>query len=240
MLEDGRYGTIRERGDAERINPSYLSRILRLTLLSPAYVATIVDGTSLRTLDLRSLARLAGAGTLLCDFVHGETRRQSRESVPCVPIEDVSRARHASSKRALDAFQTVPPEKTPVLLLASALRKLALRVRPEALIRGPPKRARSPWLTPGPSGLVSSGSQWEQHLIAAQEGKVPRRVVERIARPACGLEAIPFHVVLKRGGFTLQRRRVKQSLKNARQRSVGRAQSEYRPLHVWASAAFRC
>ena len=38
MLETGRYATIREIAKAERINPSYVSRVLRLTLLAPATV----------------------------------------------------------------------------------------------------------------------------------------------------------------------------------------------------------
>jgi hypothetical protein len=35
MLESGRYATIRELARAEKINESYLGRVLRLTLLSP-------------------------------------------------------------------------------------------------------------------------------------------------------------------------------------------------------------
>ncbi len=44
MLETGRYATIREIAKAERINPSYVSRVLRLTLLAPATVEAILDG----------------------------------------------------------------------------------------------------------------------------------------------------------------------------------------------------
>ena len=44
MLETGRYATIREIARAERINPSYVSRVLRLTLLAPATVEAILDG----------------------------------------------------------------------------------------------------------------------------------------------------------------------------------------------------
>ena len=43
MLETGRYTTIREIAKAERINSSYVSRVLRLTLLAPATVEAIVD-----------------------------------------------------------------------------------------------------------------------------------------------------------------------------------------------------
>ena len=44
MLETGQYATIREIARAERINPSYVSRVLRLTLLAPATVEAILDG----------------------------------------------------------------------------------------------------------------------------------------------------------------------------------------------------
>jgi len=44
MLESGRYGSIAELATEEEINPSYLARILRLTLLSPEIVERILDG----------------------------------------------------------------------------------------------------------------------------------------------------------------------------------------------------
>jgi hypothetical protein len=44
MLETGVYGRIDELAVAERINPSYVSRILRLTLLAPDIVEAILDG----------------------------------------------------------------------------------------------------------------------------------------------------------------------------------------------------
>ncbi|MFO1158487.1 MAG: hypothetical protein U1E60_06585 [Reyranellaceae bacterium] len=44
MLETGQYATIREIARAEKINPSYVSRVLRLTLLAPATSEAILDG----------------------------------------------------------------------------------------------------------------------------------------------------------------------------------------------------
>ena len=44
MLEEGRYGTIDELAAAEKINSSYVSRLLRLTLLAPEIVEAILDG----------------------------------------------------------------------------------------------------------------------------------------------------------------------------------------------------
>ena len=44
LLESGRYGSAAELAAAERINPSYVSRVLRLTLLAPDIVVAIVEG----------------------------------------------------------------------------------------------------------------------------------------------------------------------------------------------------
>jgi hypothetical protein len=44
MLERGEYATLAELADAERIKGSYVSRILRLTLLAPDIVERILDG----------------------------------------------------------------------------------------------------------------------------------------------------------------------------------------------------
>ncbi len=44
MLESGRFATINELATAEKINSSYVSRLLRLTLLSPDIVEAILDG----------------------------------------------------------------------------------------------------------------------------------------------------------------------------------------------------
>jgi hypothetical protein len=44
LLETGVYGSIEELAGAEKINSSYVSRILRLTLLAPGIVEEILDG----------------------------------------------------------------------------------------------------------------------------------------------------------------------------------------------------
>jgi hypothetical protein len=44
QMETGRYGTIDELAAAEKINSSYVSRLLRLTLLAPDIVEAILDG----------------------------------------------------------------------------------------------------------------------------------------------------------------------------------------------------
>jgi hypothetical protein len=44
LLEAGRFGTLAELADAERISRSYGCRVLRLTLLAPDIVKHILDG----------------------------------------------------------------------------------------------------------------------------------------------------------------------------------------------------
>jgi hypothetical protein len=44
LLETGVYGTLEEIAAAEKINPSYVSRLLRTTLLAPEIVEAILDG----------------------------------------------------------------------------------------------------------------------------------------------------------------------------------------------------
>ena len=45
MLREGYYQSIEEIADAENINPSYVSRLLRMTLLAPEIVEAILAGT---------------------------------------------------------------------------------------------------------------------------------------------------------------------------------------------------
>jgi hypothetical protein len=45
LLETGAFGTIEELAEAEKINTSYVSRILRLTLLAPDIAEAIVCGS---------------------------------------------------------------------------------------------------------------------------------------------------------------------------------------------------
>ena len=44
MLEEGDYQTLEEIAKAEKINPSYVSRLLRMTLLAPEIVEAILAG----------------------------------------------------------------------------------------------------------------------------------------------------------------------------------------------------
>jgi hypothetical protein len=55
MLEQGVYSSITELAAAEKINQSYVCRVLRLTLLAPALVEAILDGRHRSKLQLRTL-----------------------------------------------------------------------------------------------------------------------------------------------------------------------------------------
>ena len=45
LLEGGIYATVRDMAKAEKVNETYISRALRLTLLAPDMVEAILDGT---------------------------------------------------------------------------------------------------------------------------------------------------------------------------------------------------
>ncbi|NDD14683.1 MAG: hypothetical protein EB072_19070 [Betaproteobacteria bacterium] len=55
LLYDGTYATIEDLSAAERINPSYVSRILRVAYLSPVVVQAILDGKHPVWLTMRHL-----------------------------------------------------------------------------------------------------------------------------------------------------------------------------------------
>jgi hypothetical protein len=57
MLESQEYATIREIAAAERINESYVGRVLRLTLLNPEMVEAIVYGRHPAEVTLPALMR---------------------------------------------------------------------------------------------------------------------------------------------------------------------------------------
>jgi ParB-like chromosome segregation protein Spo0J len=57
MLESGRHGTAADLSRAEGVTKSYLSRILRLTLLAPEIVEAVLDGKQPRELDLKVLLK---------------------------------------------------------------------------------------------------------------------------------------------------------------------------------------
>ena len=57
LLETGVFGTVEEMAAAEKINPSYVSRVLRLTLLAPEIVEAILDGRQSASMTMAALMR---------------------------------------------------------------------------------------------------------------------------------------------------------------------------------------
>jgi hypothetical protein len=57
MLEDGTHATIAEIAAAEKINESYVGRVLRLTLLTPDIVEAILNGRQRAEITLAALMR---------------------------------------------------------------------------------------------------------------------------------------------------------------------------------------
>jgi hypothetical protein len=57
MLESGDYGAPAELAKAEKVNDSYLSRILRLTLIAPGIIEAILTGRQPSTLQLDDLLK---------------------------------------------------------------------------------------------------------------------------------------------------------------------------------------
>jgi hypothetical protein len=57
MLESDAYDSLAELADAEKINPSYLARVLRLTLLAPDIVEAIANAQYERVATLDHLLR---------------------------------------------------------------------------------------------------------------------------------------------------------------------------------------
>jgi len=57
MLDTGVYGTLEDLARAKRLPPSYVSSILRLTLLAPEVVEAILDGRQMAEVQLDDLLR---------------------------------------------------------------------------------------------------------------------------------------------------------------------------------------
>ena len=57
MLESGEYATIAELAEREGIAPSYMTRVLRLTLLAPDVVEAILEGRQLKGVTLEAVMK---------------------------------------------------------------------------------------------------------------------------------------------------------------------------------------
>ena len=59
MLDEGRYASISELADAEKLDRGYFGRILQLTLLAPDIVEAIMDGRQPAEWGLEMLTQAA-------------------------------------------------------------------------------------------------------------------------------------------------------------------------------------
>lgn len=85
QLDSGRYQTVQDLAEAEKINPSYIARVLRLTLLAPDIVEAILDGRQPPGLQLDHLLTPFPVewdrqrGALLDSAGAGQQSRKERE-----------------------------------------------------------------------------------------------------------------------------------------------------------------
>lgn len=57
LMESGRFASVTELAEAEKVNQSYLCRVLRLSLLAPDIVEAILDGRQPAGLHLEALLK---------------------------------------------------------------------------------------------------------------------------------------------------------------------------------------
>ena len=57
LMESGRFASVTELAEAEKINQSYLCRVLRLALLAPDIVEAILDGRQPAALQMHALLK---------------------------------------------------------------------------------------------------------------------------------------------------------------------------------------
>ena len=62
MLEEGKYRSAAEVAEVEHVTRSFVNRLLRLTLLAPDIVETILDGRQSKGMQLEELTRAMPSG----------------------------------------------------------------------------------------------------------------------------------------------------------------------------------
>ena len=91
MLESGEYASSAELAKAEKVNDSYLSRILRLTLIAPDITEAILAGRQPSTLQLDDLLKPLPSAWAAAAFGAVEFRlagaASRRARWPCIPWE---------------------------------------------------------------------------------------------------------------------------------------------------------
>jgi hypothetical protein len=58
MLEDGTCRSARDIGEAEKVDPSFVNRLIRLTLLAPDNQEAILDGQQPKGMQLEEMTRV--------------------------------------------------------------------------------------------------------------------------------------------------------------------------------------
>jgi hypothetical protein len=84
LLETEEHASVTELARSEKINMSYLSRILRLTLLAPDIVEALLDGRQSTTLQLESMLKPFPVEweSQRKAFLSGDDQRPLRRSTP--------------------------------------------------------------------------------------------------------------------------------------------------------------
>lgn len=109
MLEEGRFATLTELAEAEKINRSYVCRVLRLTLLAPDIVEAILDGRQPEGMTLPGLMERVAVM-----WNHDRTHRDIGVTGRCVTSEGGPHAsRHRTRKgQPNDPCVTRLPQKS--------------------------------------------------------------------------------------------------------------------------------
>lgn len=106
MLESGEFASVAELAAAEKINESYVCRVLRLTLLAPQIVEAILDGRQPPELQMDNLLRPFPVEWL-------EQRKPFKLAMAPIPACDLSRKkgiRAASDSCTLKRCPSTSPE----------------------------------------------------------------------------------------------------------------------------------
>jgi hypothetical protein len=101
LLETSFYGTVEEIAAAEKINASYVSRVLRLTLLAPDIVEAILDGRQPASLTLAVLTLAVLMKPFpVCGWGSGGWRTASSHSVKFNSAQQEGRGKADAAPRA--------------------------------------------------------------------------------------------------------------------------------------------
>ena len=86
LLEEGAYASMRDLAAAEAISPTYISRLLRLTLLAPEIVEAVLDGRQARNghsgTAVPAIAGRVASATTMAPFERRQARPRRRSALP--------------------------------------------------------------------------------------------------------------------------------------------------------------